>query len=186
MCSGLAHDPHEKLSRISIQCKMSQDRFFAIAFFWNVRLTVCISKESDRKKSIAQHLMPHLTQSRSRNIAYACSVHMYQCISELWLYNSSNFALHYNCYKVSFKTLHYMYLTQRWMTITVSVLQKNLDAKQPKNVKFSLWSIIETIPRGGARLFRGGAKILRGGACKTISGGGAHLHTPPSEWWIQP
>jgi hypothetical protein len=51
--------------RISIQCKILRDRFFAIAFFWNVcsqlqlmrfvPLVFCISKESDRKKSIAQH-----------------------------------------------------------------------------------------------------------------------------------
>ena len=26
---------------------------------------------------------------------YACTVHMYQCIYELWLYDSSNIALHY-------------------------------------------------------------------------------------------
>ena len=41
---------------------------------------------------------------------------------------------------------------QRWMAITVSILQKkflrSVDPKQPKNVKFSLWSIIETFPRG--------------------------------------
>jgi hypothetical protein len=34
-------------------------------------------------------------QSQRRDVQYACSVHMYQCINELWLYNSSNFALHY-------------------------------------------------------------------------------------------
>jgi hypothetical protein len=61
------------------------------------------------------------------------------------------------------------------LAITVSILQKktylrSVDPKQPKNVKFSLWSIVETFPRGGAWLFRGGAKILRGGA-KILRGG---------------
>ena len=50
------------LRRISgIQCKMLRDRLFAIAFFWNtnsqaeqISLAV-VSKDSDRKKSIAQH-----------------------------------------------------------------------------------------------------------------------------------
>jgi hypothetical protein len=35
---------------------------------------------------------------------------------------------------------------------------RSVDPKQPKNIKCSLWSIIETFPRGGAWLFRGGAK----------------------------
>jgi hypothetical protein len=97
------------------------------------------------------------------------SVHMYQCINELWLYNSSNFALHYNYYNVSFKNIALKgYLTQRWMAITVSISQKktflwSVDPKQSKNVKFSLWSMIETFPRGGAWHFRRGATILRGG-----------------------
>jgi hypothetical protein len=39
---------------------------------------------------------------------------------------------------------------------------RSVDPKQPKNVKFSLWSIIETFPRGGAWLFRGGAKRPQG------------------------
>ena len=78
-------------------------------------------------------------------------------------------------------------ITHRWMAITVSILQKKLfwrsvDPKQPKNVKFSLWSIIETFPRGGAWLFRGCAKILRGGA-KRSQGRCAHLPTPPLKIW---
>jgi hypothetical protein len=67
-------------------------------------------------------------------------------------------------------------VTQKWMSVTVSILQKNTLTKcrpwATKNVKFSLWSVIETFPRGGARLFRG-AKILSGGAKR--SQGGAHL-----------
>jgi hypothetical protein len=54
---------------------------------------------------------------------------------------------------------------------------RSVDPKQPKNLTFSLWSIIETFPRGGAWLFRGGAKIIRGGA--KILRGGAHFPTPP-------
>jgi hypothetical protein len=57
------------------------------------------------------------------------------------------------------------YLTQRWMAITVSILQKKLlqsvDPKQPNNVQFSLWSIIE---RAGAWLFKGDTKIVKGSA----------------------
>jgi hypothetical protein len=63
------------------------------------------------------------------------------------------------------------HFTQRWMAITVSILQKNFltlrPYKQAKNVKFSLSSIIETSPREGAWLFRGSAElaeILRGDA----------------------
>ena len=95
---------------------------------------------------------------------------MYQCINELWLYNSSNFALHYNYWKCFFQNIAFIgYLTQRWMASTVSILQKNflatyIDPKQPKIVKFSLWFIIETFPRGDAWFFRESAKILRGGA----------------------
>ena len=63
------------------------------------------------------------------------------------------------------------YLTQRWMAITVSILQKSLDPKQTKNVKFSFWSIIETFPRGGGggMTFQGRCKNSQG-RCKTISG----------------
>jgi hypothetical protein len=35
---------------------------------------------------------------------------------------------------------------------------RSVDPKQPKNVKFSLRSIIETFPRWGAKILRGGAK----------------------------
>ena len=38
------------------------------------------------------------------------------------------------------------------------------NPKQPNNVKFSLWSIIETSQREGAWLLRGGTKIRRGDA----------------------
>jgi hypothetical protein len=65
---------------------------------------------------------------------------------------------------------------------------RSVDPKQPKNVKFSLWSIIETFPRRGAWLFRGGAKILRGGA-KRSQGRCAPLHTSPQNpamvWFTQ-
>jgi hypothetical protein len=37
-----------------------------------------------------------------------------------------------------------------------------VDPKLPKNVKFSLSSIIETFPRGGTEIIRGGAKRSRG------------------------
>jgi hypothetical protein len=52
---------------------------------------------------------------------------------------------------------------------TENTFLRSLDPKHA-TIKFSLWSIIETFPKGGASLFRGGAKILRGGA---------HLPTPP-------
>jgi rRNA processing protein Gar1 len=46
-------------------------------------------------------------QANINEVRYACSVHMYQCINELSVnVYDSNLALHYNCYKVSFKTLH--------------------------------------------------------------------------------
>jgi hypothetical protein len=87
----------------------------------------------------------------------------YQCINELWLYNSSNFAVHYNYYNFFSK-----HCIKRVLDIEMNsyhvVFLRSVDPKQPKNVKFSLRSIIETSPRGGAWLFRGGAKILRGGA----------------------
>ena len=65
------------------------------------------------------------------------------------------------------------YLTQRWIAITVSILHKNFLAKcrhykQPKNVKFLLWSIIET-PQGRCITFQGRCKNAQG-RCKTISG----------------
>jgi hypothetical protein len=41
-------------------------------------------------------------QSQQCDICMYSSVHMYQCINESWLYNSSNFAIHYNY----FETLH--------------------------------------------------------------------------------
>jgi hypothetical protein len=50
-----------------------------------------------------------LERAKINDMTYACSVqctHMYQCINELSLYNLFNFALYYNYYKVSFKTLH--------------------------------------------------------------------------------
>jgi hypothetical protein len=56
---------------------------------------------------------------------------------------------------------------------------RTVDPKQPKNVKFSLWSIIEIFPRGGAWRFRGGAKILRGGAKR--SQGRCAPPPPPSK-----
>jgi hypothetical protein len=58
---------HSRMARvafrpISIQCKISRDQLFAISFFWNafsepdpLCLIACISKESDRKMSIARH-----------------------------------------------------------------------------------------------------------------------------------
>jgi hypothetical protein len=49
--------------------------------------------------------------------------------------------------------------TQWRHVYTIGGLQSTREIKL-----FSLWSIIETFPRGGAWLFRGGAKILRGGA----------------------
>ena len=87
---------------------------------------------------------------------------VYICINELRLYNSSNFALHYNYnyYKLSFKTL-----TQRWTLSLFQFYRKNVltlsvDPKQKEmsNFHFDLY-IFETFPRGGAWLFRGGAKF---------------------------
>ena len=54
---------------------------------------------------------------------------MHQCIYELWLCNSSDFALHYIgtklffCQNVALKG----YLTQKWITITVSIFQKSFS-----------------------------------------------------------
>jgi hypothetical protein len=74
------------------------------------------------------------------------------------------------------------YLTRdRWLSLFQfyrKTLLRNVDPKQPKSVKLSLRSIIETFPRGGASLIRGGAKILRGGA-KRSQGSGAPPHTSP-------
>ena len=56
---------------------------------------------------------------------------------------------------------------------TEKTFLRTVDPNQPKNFKFSLWSIIDTFPKRGAWLFRAGAKILSGGAkrsqwrCKT-------------------
>jgi hypothetical protein len=70
----------------------------------------------------------------------------------------------YNYYKVSFKrgTWHRDQGLSLFPFYKKTFLQ-SVVSKQPKNVKFSLWSIIEICPRG-PWLFRGGAKILRGGA----------------------
>jgi hypothetical protein len=58
------------------------------------------------------------------------AIHMHQCINELRLYNLSNFALHYNYYKVFFQNIALEgYLTQRRMFITVSILQKSFLTK---------------------------------------------------------
>jgi hypothetical protein len=44
-----------------------------------------------------------------------------------------------------FQSIACMYLTKRWMAITVSIYRKtflqSVDPKQPKNIKFSLWSV---------------------------------------------
>jgi hypothetical protein len=61
---------------------------------------------------------------------------------------------------------------------TEKTFLRSVDPKQPKNVNFSLWSIIEIFPRGGAWCFRRGAIIIMQRRCKTISGGGcAPPHT---------
>ena len=46
------------------------------------------------------------------------------------------------------------------------IFLRSVDPKRPKNVKFSLWSIIETFPRGCAWLFQGRFKNSQG-RCKT-------------------
>jgi hypothetical protein len=74
------------------------------------------------------------------------------------------------------------YLTQRWIAITVSILQKNFltkcrPPKQPKNVKFSLWSVIETFPRE-MHDFSGEVQKFSREVQNDLSGG-AHLSTPP-------
>jgi hypothetical protein len=72
------------------------------------------------------------------------------------------------------------YLTQRWMATLSQFYRKNVLTKcRPSaTIKFSLWSINETFPRGGAWLFRWGAKILKGGA-KRSQGRCAPPHTSP-------
>jgi hypothetical protein len=79
------------------------------------------------------------------------------------------------------------YSTQRWMAIDTEMngwqfyrktFLRSVVPKQPKNVEFWLWSIIETFPTGGAWLFRAGANILRGGG-KRSQGRCATPHTSP-------
>jgi hypothetical protein len=117
-------------------------------------------------------------------VMYACSVHMYQCINELWVYNSSNFCPSLQLQQRFFQNIALKGYLKIGMNgyhcfnFTENFLTKCVDPKQPKHVKFSLWSIIETFPRGGAWLFRGGAKILRGGA-KRSRGRCAPRHTSP-------
>jgi hypothetical protein len=53
-----------------------------------------------------------------------------------------------------------------------------VEPKQPKNIKFSLWSIIETSPRGGAYDFSGEVQKFSGELQNDLRGG-AHLPTPP-------
>jgi hypothetical protein len=67
------------------------------------------------------------------------------------------------------------------MAITVSILQKNfltkcVDPKQPKNVKFSLWSIIET-SQGEVHDFLGEVQKFSGEVQNDLRGG-AHIATP--------
>jgi hypothetical protein len=61
------------------------------------------------------------------------------------------------------------------MAITVSILQKNVLMKQPKNVKFSFGSITETSPREVHMTFQERCKNSQGRR-KTFS----HLHSKSS------
>jgi lipoate-protein ligase A len=53
-----------------------------------------------------------------------------------------------------------------------------VDPKQPKNVKFSLWSIIETSPRGGAYDVSGEGQKFSGDAQNDLMGGATSPHLP--------
>jgi hypothetical protein len=74
------------------------------------------------------------------------------------------------------------YLTQRWMTITVSILQKKLsyeviDPKQPKmsNIHFDL---LLKLSQGKVHDFSGEVKKFSGEVQSDLRGG-AHFRTPP-------
>ena len=59
--------------------------------------------EKFRGGAVVQLMTPMESQglewAKVNNMTYACSVLMYQCINELTVYNSLNFALHYNATK---------------------------------------------------------------------------------------
>jgi hypothetical protein len=159
---------HEKNIQKKIYFRPTDPNFFTI---WNRNrryFFYALAYDPHRKLGLRTR------QNQRRDVPYACSVHMYQCINEFWLYNSSNFALHYNYY-TKFLSKHCIKRVldtemngYHCFNFTEKLSYKVVDPKQPKNVKFSLWSIIETFPRGEARIIRGGAKWSLG-RCKAIS-----------------
>jgi hypothetical protein len=112
-----------------------------------------------------------LERAKVNNVTlYAFRVHMYQCINELWLHDSSNFALYYNYYKVSFIPLK-GYLTQRWMAITVSILKEKLSYEVFTLSNHQIFTLIyhRYFPKGRCMIFQGRFKNPQR-RCKTISG----------------
>jgi hypothetical protein len=69
-------------------------------------------------------------------------VYMYQCIKELWLYYSSNFALHYNCNKVSFKTLHWKSI---WHRDSKHCIKRVFDTEM-NDYQCSIWQKLYNLP----------------------------------------
>jgi hypothetical protein len=58
---------------------------------------------------------------------------------------------------------------------------RSVDPKQPKNVKFSLWSFIETFSQGEVRDFSGEVQKFSGKVQNDLRGG-AHLHLKIRPW----
>jgi hypothetical protein len=92
-----------------------------------------------------------------------CTVHMYQCINVthpiLPFIKITRKFLSKHCIKRVLDTeMNGLSLFQFYR----KTFLRCVDPKQPKNVKFSLSSIIETFPRGGTKILRGGAKRSRG------------------------
>ena len=94
------------------------------------------------------------------HVVYICIsvLHVMSWIMTVQLIQFCPSLLHYNYYKKHCikRVLETEMNGYRCFNFTEKTFLRSVDPiKKPKNVKFSLWSIIETLPRGGAWLFRG-------------------------------
>jgi hypothetical protein len=83
---------------------------------------------------------------------------VYICISVLMNYDCTTHFLSKYCITFNCST----WQRDEWLSLFQFYRKsflRSVDTNQPKNLKFLLWSIIKTFPRGGAWLFRGSTKI---------------------------
>jgi hypothetical protein len=113
---------------------------------------------------------------------------MYQCINESWLCNSSNFALHYNYYKVSFKTLPHQKGTwhrDEWLSLFqfyIKTFLRSVDRLSNQNTSNFNSDLSLKLSQGEVRDLSGEVQKFSGEVQNDLRRG-AHLPTPPLKIW---